>query len=64
MSDHEKQRTKAAHRAGVRWAIAWLHKRALDMNDPHARDILNSAAYHLGIDLSTGDVIPPPPTEE
>lgn len=29
-------------------AIAWLHARAEQMNDPHARSILNSAATNLG----------------
>lgn len=57
-TDHEKQRIKAAHKAGVRWAIAWLHKRALDMNDPHARAILNTAAYHMGNELSVSEIIP------
>lgn len=37
-------------RAGIRWAIAWLHKRAGEMNDPHARTILNTAAYQMGVD--------------
>lgn len=35
---------------GVRACIAWLHERALEMNDPHAKAILNSAAYLLGVD--------------
>lgn len=58
MSDHEKQRTKSAHKAGVRWAIDWLHRRALSMNDPHARAILNTAAYHMGNELSQSEIIP------
>lgn len=37
--------------AGVRRAIAWLHKRAKDMNDPHATIVLNSAAFSLGVQL-------------
>jgi hypothetical protein len=64
MSDHEKQRIKAAHKAGARWAIAWLHKRALGMNDPHARVILNTAGYHMGIELSRSDVLPAPSMAE
>jgi hypothetical protein len=64
MSDHEKRRIKAAHKAGVRWAIAWLHKRALEMNDPHARVILNTAGYHMGIELSRSDVLPAPSRED
>jgi len=31
-----------------RRCVAWLHKRADEMNDLHARDILNSAAFSLG----------------
>lgn len=39
-------------RDGARWAvrrcIAWLHARAGQMNDPHARALLNSAAFGMG----------------
>lgn len=35
---------------GYRWAIAWLHARALEMNDPHARTIINTAAFNMGVD--------------
>lgn len=38
--------------AGVRRAITWLHDRAKEMNDQHARAILNVAATDLGRDLS------------
>lgn len=34
--------------AGVRRAIEWLHERAKEMNDPHAEQVLNSAAFSLG----------------
>ena len=34
---------------GVRAAIAWLHEEAGRMTDPHAKGILNSAAFHLGV---------------
>jgi len=34
---------------GVRAAIAWLHRRADKMNDPHATRVLNSAAFSLGV---------------
>lgn len=37
--------------AGVRRAITWLHQRAQEMNDPHATVVLNSAAFHLGVQL-------------
>lgn len=38
--------------AGVRRAITWLHEEAKTMNDPHAVQILNNAAFHLGVQLS------------
>lgn len=50
-NEHGKLRTNADFRNGVRFAISWLHARALEMNDPHARAILNSAGYNLGLDL-------------
>lgn len=33
---------------GIRAAVTWLHERANEMNDPHAKVILNSAATNLG----------------
>ena len=37
---------------GARWAmrrcVAWLHAEAASMNDPKARDVLNSAAFKMG----------------
>ena len=39
---------RLSYNRGVRTCIAWLHARALEMNDPHARAILNVAAYNLG----------------
>ena len=35
---------------GLRWAITWLHNNAAEMNDHRARDILNTAAFHLGVE--------------
>lgn len=37
---------------GIRCAVTWLHNRAAEMNDPHARALYNSAAFHLGSDAS------------
>lgn len=34
---------------GVRAAIAYLHDYASGMNDPHAKAILNTAAFSLGV---------------
>jgi hypothetical protein len=39
--------------AGVRRAIKWLHDRAKAMNDNHAAGVLNTAAFHLGLELKT-----------
>jgi hypothetical protein len=38
-------------REGIRKAIEWLHQRAKLMNDPKAAGVLNTAAFHLGLDL-------------
>lgn len=35
-------------REGLRWAVSWLHERAKSMRDPHARVVLQSAAWNLG----------------
>ena len=37
---------------GLREAIAWLHARAEAMNDPHAKAVLNTAAFHLGVETA------------
>ena len=40
---------QAGHRLALRRAVAWLHDEAANMNDPKARDILNTAAFGLGV---------------
>ncbi|MEK7265406.1 MAG: hypothetical protein AAB227_04820 [Pseudomonadota bacterium] len=35
---------------GLRWAITFVHNQASEMNDIRARDILNTAAFHLGVE--------------
>jgi hypothetical protein len=35
---------------GIRFAITWLHKRANEMNDPKAKQILDAAAFSLGVE--------------
>ena len=35
-------------RDGIRHAITWLHAEAKKMNDPHARMVLDNAAFALG----------------
>jgi hypothetical protein len=55
MATHER---KLGRRDGIRYAITWLHKRAEGMNDPNARQVLNSAATNLGWDLDRSETIP------
>ncbi|MEF2073538.1 hypothetical protein [Consotaella aegiceratis] len=38
------------YRCAMKRAITWLHRRAEAMGDPHARDVLHSAATNLGWD--------------
>lgn len=35
-------------RNGIKWAVQWLHDEAKRMNDPHAEQVLNAAAFHMG----------------
>ena len=42
------------HRMALKAAITWLHAEAASMNDPKARDILNSAAFNLGAIVRQG----------
>ncbi len=37
-------------REGMQWAVSWLHNRAEEMNDPHARQVLQAAAFQMGND--------------
>lgn len=57
------------YRRATKDAIEWLHHRALEMNDPHAQQILNSAAFSLGGAANRHGLIPtkhprsaPPPS--
>ena len=43
-----------ARRKALREAQAWLHARALEMNDLHARQVLNSAAFDFGCEKLRG----------
>ena len=47
-------------RAGIRWAIAWLHKHAGEMNDPRAKRLLNTAAFQMSIDAKNLQIVEPP----
>lgn len=33
---------------GFKAVVALFHERAMEMNDPHAKAVLNSMAFHLG----------------
>ncbi len=37
-------------REGMQWAVSWLHNRADEMNDPHAKTVLQVAALSMGKD--------------
>jgi hypothetical protein len=45
---------KLGKRDGIRYAITWLHRRAEEMNDQHAKAVLNSAAFYLGNEIREG----------
>lgn len=61
---------KRGYQDGIRVAVTWLHRRAKQMDDPHAVQVLNSAATNLGWALNDGHLqhirIPaePPPAPE
>ncbi len=42
------------YRDAMRAAITWLHAQARTMNDPHARQLLNNAAFSLGVHTAKG----------
>lgn len=46
----DKEHRHMGRREAVKWAIEWLHRRAKEMNDPHAQAILNTAAFNMGVD--------------
>jgi len=55
MSGHSEDR-QLGKRDGLRWAITWLHRRAAGMYDPHAKAVLNSAAFDLGNEIREGRI--------
>lgn len=44
---------KRGYRDGMRQAATWLSERAKAMNDPHATQVLNSAATNLGLNIDS-----------
>lgn len=60
---HETQRHHA-FKNGVRHAVSWLHTHAGSMVDPHAKAILNTAAFALGVDLAKDRISTTPANPE
>ena len=54
---------RIGQRAGIRWAIAWLHKQANEMNDPKAKAIINTAAYQMSVDAKALQIVGYPEAE-
>jgi hypothetical protein len=40
------------HKNALKWAITFLHERAAQQSDPHAKAVLNSAAFSMGVAAS------------
>jgi hypothetical protein len=53
-TEREREQYRIGYRRGIRRAVAWLHERAKEMNDPHAVALLNTAGFNLGVDLNQG----------
>jgi hypothetical protein len=49
-------------RNGIKACIEWLHAEAARMNDPKARDVLNSAAFSLGVEMKQPTHTPSTPS--
>jgi len=61
-SGHHPDR-KLGYRDGVRAAVTWLHNRAKQMRDPHAKAILDCAADHFGTEMALKSTKPQPTGE-
>ena len=48
--DTRQPQYRDGQRNAIKWAIAWLHRRAESMNDPNAVAVLHSAAFQMGVD--------------
>jgi hypothetical protein len=46
------ERHMQGYRQAAKYAVEWLHRRANEMGDPHAKAILNTAAFNLGGDFA------------
>jgi len=47
----------ARYQDAARQMITWLHEEAASMNDPHARRLLNGAAFLLGVKSNSPEVM-------
>ena len=45
---HRSEQYRNGHRRAIRACVAWLHRQSAEMNDPHAKQVLNAAAFQLG----------------
>lgn len=50
-------------RAGIKWAVSWIHARAAEMNDSLAKAVLNTAAYNMSTEGKTTQIVEPPPRD-
>lgn len=50
-------------RHAIKWAIQYLHDRVEEMNDPNAKMVLNSAAFHMGVDAKRALPLPDPASD-
>lgn len=61
MRSHQYQQGR---RNGVKACVEWLHEEAGKMNDPHARALLNTAAWHMGVQFKSSEAPPLIPSAE
>jgi hypothetical protein len=54
---------RQGYRRASKDAVDWLHREAAEMNDPHAKRILDAAAFHLGIALKRSVSLEPRPPD-
>ena len=47
--DTRRPQYRDGQRNALKWAITFLHEEASLMNDPHAKSVLNNAAFHMSV---------------
>ena len=55
MTSDRDHRWIDGRRNGIKWAVRFLHERAQEMGDPKAADILNAAAFNMGVEAKATD---------